>query len=330
MEVELPCLANWITFKYPCAGEEYVRPLSSLHWEDLPGFSTVSLAAVEPGKYLDAKTYAQEKLHTAGLMILDRLRNYLEPYVAERGPVESGHIGTFTDASPLAGDAAKRGVRIRVDGGAMLVPLISKVWLKSSTAISDLVVKVKDGTQILEFPCSVEADVETEVWIHYEARSKSVDVYIEDVRFTPHTGSTEGTSYFTSCNDCSGHARYLHLAGGGLLDDTEGTALQGMRAEVTLVCSLLPVACVLLKRFKWAVLFQAGILILQEWGATSRTNYFSIHSKEWAVNTMEEWNTIELPRAFKTHASTLASYVSQIDPECLNCGTGASYTHGTG
>lgn len=328
MEVELPCLANWITFKYPCDGGDYVRPLSSLHWEDLPGFSTVSLAKVEPGKYLDAKTYAQEKLNTAGLMILDRLRNHLEPFVTERGPVESGYIGTFTDASPLTGDATKRGVRIRVEGGAMLVPLVSKVWLRSSTTIADLVVKVKDADRIIEFPCSVVADVETEVWIHHEARSKTVDIYVEDVRFTPHTGSTEGTSYFTTCSDCSGHARYKHLAGGGLVGETEGTTLQGIRAEVTMVCSLLPVACVLLKRFKWAVLYQAGILILQEWGATPRTNYFSIHSKEWAVATMEEWNTIELPRAYKTHAGTLASYVSQIDPDCLECGTGASYGYG--
>lgn len=326
--MDLLCLDGFITPRTVCAGETYVKPRSGLHIEDLPGFSCPALSAVEPGKFLDATVFTNEKMRIAGQMILDRMRNYLEPYVKERGPKEAGTIGTWSEDAPLAGATTRRGVRVRVEGGPMVIPTVPRVWIKSSTTIADLVLKIKDGVTTTEQTVSVTADVETEVWLNYEGNAKTLDIYVEDVRFEPYTGSTEGTSYFASCSSCGGHGRYFGIAGGGLLGDTEVTALHGIRAEVVLLCSLDPVACVLLKRFRFAVLYQWGILVLEEWLATSRTNYFSIHSKDWARDTIDQWNTIELPRHMKTSAETLASFISQLDPDCLNCGTGASYTHG--
>lgn len=325
----LPCLDNFITFKAVCPGETYVRPLSGIHWEDLPGFGVKSMAAIEPGKYLNAVTFGREKLHVAGSMILDKMRAAIEPYVQERGVKEAGYIGTYTDESPLTPSLTGRGIRVRVDGGPMLLPTIPRIWLKSSTAVSNLVVKVKDGNTITEFPLdSLPADQETEVWLHYEAANKQVDIFVENASFAPYTGDTQGTKYFTNCTGCAGHARYVGIAGGGLVGSTETTILQGMRAEVVLLCSIDPIACILLKRYKWAVAFQAGILVLQEWGPSDRANYFTLHGREWAKETADGWNLVELPRAMKTNNETLVAFLRNMDPTCLTCGSGPSYVEG--
>ena len=320
-------MAGFITPRVMCNGDAYVKPTSGLHVEDLPGFGCNSIAAVEPGKYGNAQTFINEKLDTAGKMILDRMRNYLEPYVQERGTKEAGFIGTW-GTEYGTGVSTKVGVRVRVDGGPMLVPSVPRLWIQCEDTIADLTIYVKDGNNVHEFPATVTGGgVINDLWLNFEPKAKTVDIYVTDDRFKPLRGDTQGTKYFSNCAGCSGHGRYRGIAGGGLLGETEGTTLQGIMPEVVLLCSIDPVACLLLKRFRFAVLYQFGILVLEEWLATSRLNYFAIHSKEWAAASLELWNTVELPRHMKTNTHTLASFISQLDPDCLECGTGGTYTH---
>mgnify|MGYP006883585363 CR=1 FL=1 len=119
----------------------------------------------------------------------------------------------------------------------------------------------------------------------------------------------------------------LLIAGGGLKDGVESIKLQGMTAEAVTMCSIEPVACVLLHRFKFAVLYQWGILALEEWIASSRTNYFTIHSKDWAVASMEKWQEVDLKTHMKAPTKALASYVAQLDPSCLECGSGNNFAY---
>lgn len=330
MELELPCLKNFITFQSVNTGESYVPPTSKLHIEALPGVHRKSVSKIEPGKYANAQEFLDDKLNIAGLMILDRMRNYLEPYVQERGTKEAGTIGTWSDDAALSGVAQPRGVRIKVQGGPLLVPLMSRVWIKSSQSTTGLQVKVKDGQQETTYSVDTVAGEEVELWIHLEARTKQVDVTITDVRFHPHTGSTKGTKYFSTCSTCAGHGLYQGIAGSGLLNGSETDALQGIRAEVVLMCSIDPVACILLKRYRFAVLYQTGILILQEWDASDRTNYFTLHSKEWAQTQAEQWNMVDLPRHMKTANEHLVAFIRNLDPSCLTCGNGPNYASAHG
>lgn len=326
MEIELPCLKGFITLRTVCAGGTYVRPSSGIHVEDLPGISCESLAAVEPGKYLNAQTFIDEKMKVVAYTLLDRMRAHLVQYVEEKGATEAGYIGTFGDTYQAA-VATKVGARVRVDGGAMLVPTISRIWVKCEDAITGLVIKVKDGTDERTFTANVAAGVETEVWLNFQAKTKQVDIYVEDDRFKPIDGSAEGTRYFSTCTGCGGHGMYEGIAGGGMEGENEISTLKGIRPEVVLVCSLDPVACILMNHFRVAAKWLLGIELLREWIASPRTNYFTLHSEEWAVAALQEWNTIEFPRAMKAPTNTLAHFISQLDPGCLRCGAGANYAH---
>lgn len=326
--MSLPCVSGFIVPRATCPGVPVQVPKSGLYVEDLPGISLAAMAATEPGKYLTAQTFIDEKMRVAGEILLDKLRAHLSQYVQETKPRESGTIGTF-DETTLAGAATKRGVRVRVDGGALTTPLIPRVWLKCVNDVEDLVLKVSDGLTTQEHNISVQGGgVENEVWLNYEGRAKTVDVWVEDARFLPYGGSSAGTKFFSSCGTCShSHTAYRYIAGGGLSGDTEGTTLFGIRAEVVVMCSLEPIACILFKRFRFVMLYQFGCLVLEEWIASPRTNYFTLHSKEWAVAQLEKWETVDLKDHMKMPLKTLAAYVSQLDPHCLECGTGTTYAH---
>lgn len=321
---ELECLDRFITFRTPCGGSPYVRPTSGVHFEDLPGISATSLAALEPAKYVDIKTFATEKLRVAGQMIVDRMRNYIEPHVRERATREAGTIGTFSDATPLPGNVTPRGLRVKLDAGAMLVPLIPRVWIKSATSVTGLEIKLTDGEVEMTYTVDVVANVEKELWINYEGKRKSIDLVIENAAFEPWTGSTEGTTYFANCDTCGGHGRYYKIAGSALYGGDETEVLQGLRCEILALCSIEPVACILLNRFRHAVLYQWGVLIFEEGILGPRVNPWVTHTKEERAFFIEQWNTIEIPRYVKTGSTGLAAFIAKLDPDCLECGTGAS------
>lgn len=323
---DLNCLTGFICARAACGSGLVSAPKSGLFVEDLPGISMESMAAVEPGKYVNVQTFIDEKMRTAGQMVSDRIRATLDEYVRARGPKEAGTVGTWdAEGTTIASSVNPRGLRITFGGGAMSMGSVSRIWLRSSTAVTGLVVTLRDGPETRTYTVDLEADVETELWLNYEARTKSVDITVAEDDFTPVTGSTKGTRYFSTCSTCGQLGRYATISGTGLLNGASTDELQGMRAEVVMLCSIDPVLCILLKRYRFAVLYQWGVLVLQEWLASPRTNYFTIHSRDWAAGTVELWEKVELPRALKAQNSTLAHFVSQLDPECLTCGSGAHY-----
>lgn len=328
---DLPCIKNFITFATVCQGETLIRPLSGLNIEQLPGLYRKSLAQINPGKYLNAQAFLDEKVITAGDMVITRMRNYLEEFVVERGTREAGTVGTFNDTA-LGASASPRGVRVKLNpsAGALMLPLIPRVWIKSNTTKAGVTVKVKDGARIVEYPVDLVAGEEVELWLHFEAQTKQVDITIEDDDVDVYGGSTTGTTYFADCNTCSRVGLYKEISGSGLLASAETDELQGIKAEVITVCSIMQAACMLLGRYKWAVLYQVGILICDEWDASDRANYFTLHSKEWARAQSEKWNMIDLPRHMKTSNNQLLALVRNLDPKCLECGTGPTMSAGHG
>ncbi len=325
--MNLSCLDQFFTFRVVCPGGTYVRPKSGLHIEDLPGFSTASLSAVEPGKYLNAQKFVDEKIRFSGELLIGSIKAHLEQYKIEGAPKEAGIIGTWDESVIATGTIQEQGLRLKVGGGPMMVISVPRVWIRVENDIADLVLYIREGEVIHERTVTVKGNgVLNEIYLHFEsAAEKTVDIYVADERFLPYSGSTAGTTYFTTCSTCGGHSRYKFIAGGGLLGKNEVEKLRGIRAEVVALCSVVPVACLLLRRFRMALLYMVGVQILHEWLGSPRTNYFAIHSKEWAVSTMEKWEKEDVPRNMKLEIKTLASLVGQLDPGCLECGVGPNY-----
>lgn len=322
------CSDGFITMRTVCAGQPVRQPKSGLFIEDLAGINCANLASVEPGVYLNAQEFLAQKVAVSCDIVLQDLREIVEPFVKERSALEAGTVGEFASpASPLTGSASQRGLRLRINAGRLSRLLVDRIWIRSASAV-ETVVKVKDGDKVTEFPVSLEAGKENELWLHYQADQKQVDIVIEDAAYQPHSGTTIATKYFSTCTTChGGGAMYTYLSGSALLAGAETDTLQGIVAECSLVCDIELAACMMLKKVKWPVLIQTGIQILQELVASGRMNYWTIHSKDWAKEQIEFWHRVEYKRMFKHHAAGMAAFLSNLDPHCLTCGTGTVYTY---
>lgn len=320
----MDCHKNFICARTTCAGVDTVKPTSGLYIDDLPGLSTQALTGIEPGKYQSAATMLEEKVRVACDKVFDLARAVVEPYLREHVSVEAGEIGQYDDpVTYAAGSAAERGVRVKLDGGILMRMLIPRVWIQAEDDVDDLEVKVYDGSVLTRHKVDLVAGVRLALDLHLLAEARTVEVIVADNRFKPATGDTDSTTYFSTCVTCGGRSTYEHLAGTGMLDGDEVTALQGIAVQVIASCNLEAAVCMLLKRLKWVVLYQLGIECLEEWLATQRFNFLGIHGKKWAQDTLPRWQR-EVADRIDAEKYSLTNLLKKLTPECMTCGSGVT------
>lgn len=315
----MECAENFIVCRNTCSGVDPVTPTSGLYADDLPGISTLSLANIEPGKYATAAAMVQEKVALAVKKVADRVKEVLAQYLEESATVEAGEVGTLNgdpiDASPNA-----RGLRVSLDGTQLMHLLIPRLYVKAA-ASGEFEVLLKDGANERTYSVQCTANQVAMLDIHYLAQTKQVDITITDPLFQPVSGTTFDTRYFSTCVACGRPCKYRHIAGVGLLKDAEVDVAQGIGAQVVVTCAFDRALCMLLRRLRWAVLYQFGVEVLDEWLATSRMNYMGIHGKEWAAEKRPEWQN-EVEVKLEQQAPHLATLIEKLSPECTRCGRG--------
>lgn len=318
----MECAENFIVCRNACSGVDPVTPTSGLYADDLPGISTISLANIEPGKYASAAAMVQQKVAIAVKKVGDRVKEVLAQYLEENATVEAGEVGTF-NSDVLAGTADARGLRIGLDGTQLMHLLIPRIYVKAA-ASGEFEVLLKDGPEERTFTVNCVANEVAMLDVHYLAKTKQVDITITDAAFKAVSGTTFNTRYFATCVACGRNCKYRHISGVGLLKGEEVDAVQGIGAQVVVTCAFERALCMLLQRLRWAVLYQFGVEVLDEWLATSRMNYMGIHGKEWAEAKRPEWMQ-EVEIKLEQQAPHLATLIEKLSPECTRCGRGLSY-----
>lgn len=323
----MECYTDFIVPRSTCNGPNPVQPKSRLYVDDLPGFSTIALANIEPGKYGTAAEMITEKLRVACERVMEDVGESVGEYVREKAPLEAGTIGEFGTSTSSSANA--RGLRLKMDSGVGLLTkmLISRVWLKATADKEGVVVTVKDGLKTKTFTVDVLADKEVPLDIEYVAEQNQVDITITDEEVTVYEASTEDARYFASCASCTSGAAFKYMVGCGVDDDTESaTTSFGIRAEVQATCVFVAAQCLLLQEYRWAILYQFGIECLEEWTITGRMNFLGIHGKPWAEGKKVEW-AAKVADIINKKSHKTANFLARLSPRCVKCGTGTTYGH---
>lgn len=324
----MKCLTNFIVPRSGCEGVARTKPVSGLYVEDLSGITMAALVGTDAGKYIDAQTYIDEKMRFAAELLMERVKLHLEKWMQDRGILEAGTLGRWANPSvSLAPVLLDRGLRIEATGGPMATLNVTRVWIASKVSVDNLQVVLTDGSKTETYTIDVQAEVPYELWLNYEAETRRVDVTITDDRFEPMSGTVVPMWTYSDCDTCPKGGLYKHLRGRGLYDGTETDVLQGVVGEAMVDCRLSAIGCLLMRRMRLPLLYQWGILVLEEWLASSRANYFTIHSKEWAAWQVEQWKTVDMPRLMKSSLEPLAAFIRGVDPGCFTCGSGAKYAN---
>lgn len=326
--MNLDCTRDFILPKYTCNGINTRRPKSRLWVDDLAGLSTTTLANMEPGKYASADEMILEKVRVATERVMELVGDSVSKYILERESLEIGTLGEYLSASSTS--TSKRGLRVKLgaSGGILMKILVTRVWIKSKVSKQNVVLTITDDGAETEHTFNAVADQPVEVVLQYVSTSNLVDITITDPDVELYHVSTKGTQYYTSCSTCSGTAKYEHLAAAGVLAGVESTTeAHGIVAEVQAVCSFPSARCLLMMEYRWAILYQFGVEVCEEWEATPRMNFLGIHGKPWAIEKKKEWGE-KVASIVAQKASKAASFLAQLSPKCVKCGTGVHHGYG--
>ena len=325
----MECLANFIGIKQVCVGAPVTPPTSGFWIEDYPGITKQALQSIEPGVYLNARTFLDNLTRQAWDTIVGvDARNTLEPYIRMKEAYEFGMLGEFADTGYLEGSAERRGLRVRKSAGVMGVLSIARVWVKSQTA-GTFTITVTDGITPKTFTVVTVEDEAVAVWTHYTTERDRVDITITDAAFEPSEGDTSATAEYANCTTCGGTYEFNTLKAQGLYGEEEANDLQGITVEGGLTCDIAPAVCMLAPQLKVPIFYATVIKVLENWEATSRMNFFAQHKAEWVAATYRDLVDTKYPVAWDLHSKGLAAFASRLDSLCIDCGTGTHGGYGT-
>lgn len=323
----MDCLKNFIGIRQACVGGPTVAPKSGQYIEDYAGLTRASLQAIEPGVWNNCQTFLDDMVRQAAIQVVDvDARAAIEPYLRVRDDMDAGLIGVFGDTAAVEADA-KRGLRVKKTTGILGKIVVGRVWVKS-TAGGTFTVTITDGTKTTTEDVVVVADVAAALWPHFDTFEDTVDITITDAAFVPYGGDTSSTAEYANCTSCSTGGKWQTLSGRALHADTETDKLQGITAEVSIGCDLSNAICLIAKPLRVPIFFATVMKVLENWEATPRMNFFAHHQKEWAEKTYANLVNKQYPTAWDLHSKGLARYLEQLDPVCVDCGSGNAGGYG--
>lgn len=326
----MDCLANFIGIRQACVGSPLVPSRSGFYIESFPGITKAALQAIEPGVYLNAKAFLDQLVQDAWINIVGLdVGQALEPYIRAKDALEFGTLGEYDEeATYLAGEAVPRGYRLEKHAGMMGKLQVARVWVKAEDA-GTFTITITDGKTPLTLTVEAEAGTKIPVWAHYTTERDRVDITITDAAFKPAVGDTSDTATFATCTNCPGSSMFQTLRGFGLKSGTTGDALQGIIVEGGLQCDIGLAVCMLAPQLKVPIFYATVMKVLENWEATARMNFFAQHKAKWVEATYKNLADKVYPTAWELHSKGLAVFASQLDGQCVDCGTGTHGGYGT-
>jgi len=94
----------------------------------------------------------------------------------------------------------------------------------------------------------------------------------------------------------------------------------GIALDINYECMEERLQCALLQRAKWAILYNAGIKILDQWDVSNDLNFVSLHNNDEAMKLRERWQA-KYDKEMSRLTRTVRNFVLKLDRTCFECET---------
>lgn len=309
----MSCYENFINLKAAC---DTTAPTSGLYIEDLPGLNVVNLAAVA-GPHAQS---AIDMVKDANRKAFNRLSSDLQSHLltawgnkAIEAVANLKYADDFNDADP-----GTVGMRIKWTRTAMSRLRINRLYFKSESAVTNLVITITDGITSTTKTISGGAGDEIDIDMDYASTKGSIAVTFDNSLAMPYKGNLTGHSNL-ACSSCTQGAKRIAFYGIDATGNNTSTTY-GLLADVSLECDFDRAVCMAMHTLRIEMMYLIGHILLEEFIATQRINWIAISSKEWAQEKSAEWENRYVYK-LKENSRTITNYLQQIDPTCLICKT---------
>lgn len=315
----MECARGFIGIRAACSP---TTPASGLYIEDLEGIDVPRIQDVNSGKWKDSEQAVEEKLLHAARLVLEEVRMGLEPIWIPELILETGIGGKFDASGFSTPGATPHGLRVRMVNNSIRVVRLNEIFLEFEDDFSEIIT-VTDGITTVTFNDAEEviapAGIRSRLEINFTSSTGIVEITYPGSGIRPRTGSTSETYLPRDCGHC-GSSGYEAFTVRGYSNGTETTELYGIAARISVECAIEKALCLVLHHLKMPILYRLGIELLKEWEASSRMNFMTIHSKDWAKEKRAEWEEITYPRLMNSLLPGVGVWLKRVDKNCLNCG----------
>jgi hypothetical protein len=313
------CYENFITVKGAC---DPVVPASDLYIENLPGISVQSAARIATAKHQSGVDLLNDKVIFA--------IQYLESEVQER----LMHLGynmpstpfvrefcDFSKTQTIAPAPLKRGLVIRRNN--LLAPFsltyIDNIFVKSQTT-KTTTIEIQDnlGNVLQTFPIELLANRLTTINVDFSTAVNDIRVVMDNTDVTVFKGQCSNGS---CCHWDAAKKKWQFYSVTGFDGVRCDTKTYGIGVNAGYRCDLSQLMCYLLPYIRFAVLYKTGTMILEELLASDRLNSVISANKEWAGDTLPQWEAIVVEKLDAVIPAAMKQLLKK-DQYCITCKQG--------
>jgi len=300
----MACFDNFITYK-----TSGITPTSGLYVNDLYGVNLSKANAIANTDHATGVAFITSKIAHAIVLVSAELKRYAMPYFKLQSIV--GHYlgGEFDDALAYhTGVAANRGIRFDISETVLSKIVVNRVRLLFDTT-GDFNVVIEDGETTTNYPVTLAAKVEQDVEINYTANRNRIYIYMNDVSLKPAEGSA-------NMNCCGEGYDILSAVGwdGANVDSNH----YGIQANITVICSMDNLACLMKDQIGLPVLYKFGIEMANEALETDRFNYFNLVTRD-DIKDLRESYMEDYKKAMEDVGGTIPILLRKLDDHCIEC-----------
>lgn len=298
----ISCFTNFIS--YTGSG---ITPTSGLVVNDLYGFYFTKADAIANTDYATGVEFIESVLDRAVVQVANELKRYIMPYFKMHSIVAHYTGGEFDDDLGYHGvGTADRGIRIDIDESSLATIVINSVRVLFNDAGAQNIT-VTDGTDTDVTAVTLVAGEEQDVQIDYTCMRNRVYITMDDA-LHPAEGKANG-----GC--CMPDYDILDVDG---WNGSVASSHYGIKADISIVCSIDKFACLMKDVLGWAVLYRFGMEAAKEALYTDRLNYFTLVNRD-EINELLERYTADYEREMETIGRDIPKMLRQLDPYCITC-----------
>ena len=332
------CYQNFITCKQSCGN---VPSTSGLYFENLTGINIKFAANIANSAYLSGIDMLNDK----AIFAIKLLEQDLQAAMLRFGY----YISEYQDIEEFCGfssqtvttDANKRGLQIA--RFSSITPnsefYIENLYIKTVNA-ENITLSLYDGNNVLieSFTFATLADAVTVLTINKAYKNNTirvvidtpnVEVYLANCCFWGDTVNCCSDSFETcGCSSDSSGGIHYEIKGdccarktysvNGWSINKKTASSYGVALRGGMRCALSAVMCSILPQVAMAVLYRAGVEVLNELIASDRLNFVTVYSADWAKEQIPIW-TEKSNTLFNNTVDALLPNLMKSESYCIKC-----------
>lgn len=310
----MDCWEDFILSKSLCG--ENQKSKSNLYFENLEGFTISRVAAIEYGKDNSAREFMRNKLDYAIQLMIEDIRSRIEDKLRFPTVTDAYNGGRFTHQFIPAENGIggvkissinRRNTRIVIHGLRLYA---EQPGVPKQITITDgqtaKVIDVETTGELMSINLDGLLLESNEVYISWD---------VSDI-------NTRSNDYHNligqyGCNYCDeNNATEFYIK--GVKEGNKTNHLWGIQPVFSILCDVERMICHYRHYFRFAALYKWGVEMLNEWQASDRLNFLTLHSDEWAVNKKMELEEISYPEQLDNGVKRLIQSLRKEDKYCFD------------